>query len=156
MNFIGMQIKHKAFGVGVVRMQEKGILTIDFPAKTSQFEYNETNFTKFLTAVDPEDQTAILEELKTMQEMEKQKSLEAVLAKQKEKEAKQEVLAAKYAVSGKTTPKKAAVKQERIPGKRMTFYVFQGSTFDRESKGGYIWAPISGKDGGMPHHWTYG
>ena len=36
----------------------------------------------------------------------------------------------------------------------MTFYVFQGNTFDRESKGGYLWAPLCSKDGGTPHHWT--
>lgn len=36
----------------------------------------------------------------------------------------------------------------------MTFYVFQGSTFDRESRGGYIWAPIKNKSGNSFHHWN--
>ena len=39
------------------------------------------------------------------------------------------------------------------PEKRKTFYVFQGNTFDRESDGGYIWAPILNKAGGTFHHW---
>lgn len=154
MNLIGKSIKHKILGVGVVSAQERDILTIDFPGKTSKFQYNEMTFTKFLVAEDAALQAAILQEFEELKEAEKRRALEAALAKQKEEEAKRETLAAKYATSGKVAPKKVAVKQERLPGKRMTFYVFQGGTFDRESRGGYIWAPISSKDGGMPHHWT--
>ena len=47
-----------------------------------------------------------------------------------------------------------AIKQERITGQPMTFYVFQGGTFEEESRGGYIWAPLSSKNRGAPHHWT--
>lgn len=154
MTLTGKRIKHKMLGVGVVSAQERDILTIDFPNKTSKFQYNEMIFTKFLTAEDPEVQAAILKEFEDAKEAEKQKALEVALAKQKEEEAKREALIAKHASSGKAVVKKETVKQERIPGKRMTFYVFQGGTFDRESRGGYIWAPISSKDGGMPHHWT--
>lgn len=35
----------------------------------------------------------------------------------------------------------------------MTFLVFQGSTFERECHGGYLWAPITNKDGNAFHHW---
>ena len=154
MTLTGKRMKHKMLGVGVVSAQERDILIIDFPNKSSKFQYNEMTFTKFLTAEDPEVQAAILKEFEDAKEAEKQKALEAALAKEKEEEAKREALFAKHASSGKVVVKKAAVRQERIPGKRMTFYVFQGGTFDRESRGGYIWAPISSKDGGMPHHWT--
>ena len=34
-----------------------------------------------------------------------------------------------------------------------TFLVFQGSTYDEESYGEYIWAPISGKGGKTHHSW---
>lgn len=154
MNLIGKSIKHKMLGIGVVSAQERDILTIDFPGKTSKFQYNEMTFTKFLVAEDAALQAAILQEFVNLKEEEKQRALEAELAKQKGEEAKREALAAKYVTSGKVAPKKVVAKQERIPGKRMTFYVFQGGTFDRESRGGYIWAPICSKDGGMPHHWT--
>ena len=154
MTLTGKRVKHKMLGVGVVSDQERDILTIDFPNKSSKFQYNEMTFTKFLTAEDPEVQAAILKKFEEAKEAEKQKALEAALAKQKEEEAKREALLAKHASYGKVVVKKTAVRQERMHGKRMTFYVFQGSTFDRESRGGYIWAPISSKDGGMPHHWT--
>ena len=35
----------------------------------------------------------------------------------------------------------------------MVFFVFQGNTFDKECKGGYIWAPVSDRAGNKPHHW---
>ena len=154
MDLIGKRIKHKMLGVGVVSAQEKDILTIDFPRKTSKFQYNEMNFIKFLVAEDSEVQAAILQEFDSLKEAKKQKELEEALAKQKEEEAKREAIAAKHTASAKGAPKKVAEKQDRIPGKRMTFYVFQGSTFDKESRGGYIWAPLTSKDGGTPHHWT--
>ena len=53
MNLIGAQVKHKMWGEGVVSAQESNILTIDFPAKTSKFQYNEATFTKFLEAINP-------------------------------------------------------------------------------------------------------
>ena len=154
MNLIGKRLKHKMLGVGVVTVQDGEILTVEFPRKTSKFQYNEMNFTKFLVAEDSEVQAAILQEFDALKEAKKQKELEEALAKQKEEEAKREAIAAKLTASAKAAPKKATAKQERIPGKRMTFYVFQGSTFDKESRGGYIWAPLTSKDGGTPHHWT--
>ena len=35
----------------------------------------------------------------------------------------------------------------------MTFFVFQGSMYEEECRGGYIWAPIANKDGLSFHHW---
>lgn len=34
------------------------------------------------------------------------------------------------------------------------FYVFQGKTFERECRGGYIWAPKTNKTGSSIHHWN--
>lgn len=154
MILIGKRMKHKMLGVGAVVAQEGDFLVIEFPQKTSRFQVSEMTFASFLTAEDPDVQIAILKELEDVKEAERQKALEAALTKQKEEEAKREALLAKHTVSRKVSPEKAVVKQERIPGKRMTFYVFQGGTFNQESTGGYIWAPVSSKDGGMPHHWT--
>lgn len=38
--------------------------------------------------------------------------------------------------------------------KAKIFYVFQGKTFERECRGGYIWAPKTNKAGSSIHHWN--
>lgn len=138
-------------GLGIVRDQVGDMLTIDFLDKTCKFQCNEITFSKFLTAEDPEIQGRILRELNDQKMAAQQK-------KQEEAMTKQCLTAAQRENKGSgCVPKKAHTKplmrQERIPGKPMTFYVFQGSTFDRESRGGYIWAPISNKTGNTFHHW---
>lgn len=40
-----------------------------------------------------------------------------------------------------------------MEGQHITFLVFQGSTFAKEYKGGYIWAPKYTQAGGTCHHW---
>ena len=154
MNLIGKNIKHKVFGIGPVVTQEGIYLTIDFPTNLLKFVYNEINFSKFLKAEDPEIHAAILKEFEDEKEAKKQQELQEAMIKQQEEEARQKALAEQQASTKKPATKKSALKQERIPGKRMTFYVFQGNTFDRESKGGYLWAPICGKTGSTWHHWT--
>lgn len=154
MDLVGKKFKHKLFGIGVASAQEKGILTIDFPGKTIKIVYNEENYRKFLVAEDLEVEAAILKEFADLKEAKQQQFINGVLAKQKKDETKPEMVKTKVVPSAKTVAKKANVKQERIIGKPMTFYVFQGGTFDEESRGGYIWAPLSSKDGGAPHHWT--
>lgn len=154
MDLVGKRFKHKLFGVGVVSAHEKGILTIDFPERTSKVVYNEENYRKFLVAEDPEVEAAILKEFADLKEAKQQQFINDVLAKQKKDEPKPEPEKTKAVPDAKTVAKKTTVKQERITGKPMTFYVFQGGTFAEESRGGYIWAPLSSKDGGAPHHWT--
>ena len=77
--------------------------------------------------------------------------------RRREEEAKRaaEEEAKRAAITKRTgyTPKPVAVSQ-RVEGKRMIFWVFQGKSFDREFRGGYIWAPISNQAGMNPHHWT--
>ena len=154
MDLVGKRFKHKLFGVGVVSAHEKGILTIDFPAKPIMIVYNEENYRKFLVAEDPEVEAAILQEFAALKEAKQQQVINDMLAKQKKVEPKAEPVKTKVTSSVKPAAKKMAIKQERITGQPMTFYVFQGGTFDEESRGGYIWAPLSSKDGGAPHHWT--
>lgn len=154
MDLVGKRFKHKVFGVGVVSAHEKGILTIDFPEKTSKVVYNEENYRKFLVAEDPEVETAILQEFAALKDAKQQQVISDMLAKQKKDEPKTELVKTKVVPAAKTVTKKGTAKQERITGQPMTFYVFQGGTFEEESRGGYIWAPLSSKDGGAPHHWT--
>lgn len=154
MDLVGKRFKHKLFGVGVVSAQEKGILTIDFPEKTSKVVYNEENYRKFLVAEDPEVETAILQEFAALKDAKKQQVINDMLAKQKKVEPKAEPVKPKVTSSVKPAAKKVAIKQERISGKPQTYFVFQNSTFEQESSGGYIWAPTSGRDGNSRHFWT--
>ena len=146
MNLVGKRIKHKMLGVGLVTAHDGDLFTIEFPSKTSRFQYTEMTFTKFLAAEDEDVQAGILKEFQDIRDAEAARLRAA--AEQAAREAAQRTI-----TRTNTSAKKAVVRQERIPGKRMTFYVFQGSTFDRESRGGYIWAPISNKAGNTFHHW---
>ena len=154
MDLVGKRFKHKVFGVGVVSAHEKGILTIDFPEKTSKVVYNEENYRKFLVAEDPEVEAAILQEFANFKEAKQQQVFNDMLAKQKKDEPKTELVKTKVVPAAKTIAKKATAKQERIAGKPQTYFVFQNSTFEQESSGGCIWAPTSGRDGNSRHFWT--
>ena len=152
MDLVGQMIKHKMLGVGTVIMHEAGMLTIAFPSKTSRFQYNEDTFKKFLSAEDPSLQEVILQEFEAEKQAAAQKKHEEKLARQREIEEKL-AAASKNRARVPSPSSKATVRFERIPGKRMTFYVFQGNTFDCECQGGYIWAPICNKAGNTFHHW---
>ena len=155
MDLVGKRFKHKVFGVGVVSAHEKGILTIDFPAKPIMIVYNEENYRKFLVAEDPEVEAAILQEFAALKEAKQQQVINDMLAKQKKVEPKAETAKAKAVPAAKTVAKKGTVKQERIAGKPQTYFVFQNSTFEQESHGGYLWAPFSSTTDGKPRHfWT--
>lgn len=154
MNLVGKRIKHKTLGVGVVTAHDGEILTIEFSTKISRFRYTELTFKKFLAAEDINIQQAILEEFdaaKTAEEI-GYKAENIVQLKAAEEQAVRD-LAQRTTVHSVASRRKTATRQARIPGRCMTFYVFQGSTFDRESRNGYIWAPISNKAGRTFHHW---
>lgn len=152
MDLVGKRFKHKLFGVGVVSAHEKGILTIDFPEKTSKVVYNEENYRKFLVAEDPEVETAILQEFAALKDAKQQQVINDMLAKQKKDEPKTELVKTKVVPAAKTVTKKGTAKQERIAGKPQTYFVFQNSTFEQESHGGYLWAPFSSTTDGKPRH----
>ena len=152
MKIEGLVVKHKTLGNGTVTKFDGSFLTVAFESKTSMFQYPSA-FTSFIQAADPADQAAILKSI------EDEKA--AVIAKQKEiEDAKRAELekaaaeaAAKKATSKTVSAPKAASTQVRIAGKPMTFYVFQGSTFEQEYQGGYLWAPVTNKAGDTFHHW---
>lgn len=154
-DLLNIKVKHKAFGQGVITEVSGNYLTIKFAAKESKFLYPDS-FEKFIVADDASVQASIMDEIKTVKKAEEERHQAELAARKVEEERKIAAEVVKgAAVSHKTgyIPKPVA-RSQRIEGKRMTFFVFQGNTFDKEFSGGYIWAPISNKAGTMPHHWT--
>ncbi|HWP79608.1 MAG TPA: hypothetical protein VN446_03110 [Candidatus Acidoferrum sp.] len=160
MNLIGKVVLHKVFGAGIVLAQDDTSITVDFTAKTATFTYPKSNtFPDYLQAEDPAIQADILQEIadtKVADEAHKRAEEDAKLYVDEERRHTEGEQAAKFSTRRSSTSsasrqKKAAVKQERIPGKRMIFFVFQNKTYDRASKRGYIWAPISEEK--IMHHW---
>ena len=160
MNLIGEKVKHKVFGIGEITDQTPTMITVRFPAKESKFSYpNPDTFSKFLTAENPDTQAAIQDEYrrameaaaKKKAEEEARKKAEAERIAEEKRKADEAARARMIRLAAPTT--RTYVRQERIAGKRMTFFVFQNSTFDKESRGGYIWAPVANKEGIKQHHW---
>lgn len=140
MNLKNQNVIHKTLGSGIIISQNDTYITVEFASKTSNFMYpNQDTFGKFLTLADPVVHSAVLQEAK-----------EAFAAKQARRDS--EILARKSSKSI-TTTKPISLKTERVPGKPMTFYVFQGNTFDIESAGGFIWAPQHSQSGNNFFHW---
>lgn len=161
MIIVGEKVLHKVYGVGEVIDQSTTMITVRFPAKDAKFQYpTPDTFTKFLKAENPNVQAAILDEIRQEAELAAKKRAEEEARKKageerraaEQREADEHARAA-LANKPRTAGEKKHVKQEHIPGKRMTFFVFQGSTFDRESRGGYIWAPVANRAGLSFHHW---
>lgn len=158
MDLLNQKVKHKTLGTGTVTVQDERYITVTFASKTSKFQYpNPDTFSKFLTAADANIQGALLKEIadtKLAEEAAKAAADEAKRKAEEESKARKEAeLANSRTARAPAAKQKQTIQQVRIPGKRMTFYVFQGNTYDRESRGGYIWAPISNKAGYTFHHW---
>lgn len=131
-------VKHKMLGSGTIVAQDDKYITVAFASKTSKFVYaNPDTFGKFLTLVDANLHNAVVHEVEEAYRAEKQRN------------------AAKMATVVPEVVKSEPVhtKSERIPGKPMTFYVFQGETFDIECRGGFIWAPQHSQNGSKIFHW---
>ena len=148
MNLLGMSIKHKVFGVGKVTAQDETHVTIEFPAKTSTFQYP-TAFENFLTAEDSDVQALILNEI----QIAKDAAEAAKRAKLEAEEAARHAAIAEAASKRSGSAAKPYVKKVRGEGQRLTYLVFQGGTFDEEYKGQFIWAPKFTKAGDTCHHW---
>lgn len=153
MKMEGLLVKHKTFGTGTVTKFDGTFLTVDFCGKITMFQYP-IAFTSFIQAVDPADQAAVLQEIEDAKAaaLAKQKAAEAAKQAEIEKQVA-EATFKKVGAKSSSTPKKVVLKQEREEGKSMTFFVFQNSTFDREAQGGYLWAPVTNKNGDTVHHW---
>jgi len=160
MQLIGENVCHKIYGVGTVIEQSSTMITVHFSSKDTKFPHpSPDTFKKFLTAENPDVQAAILDEYARAEEEAARKRAEEAARKKAEEERRAEEKRkadeeARAQLSRSHSPEcKSYVKQERIPGKRMTFFVFQGSMYEEECRGGYIWAPVANKEGLTQHHW---
>lgn len=152
MNLIDSKVKHPTLGTGTITEQTETRVTVSFKTRTASFEYPKV-FASFLTCEDPTIQTAILQEIEVAKAAEEKQKRAEEEAKQRIDEQHAAEAAAKRTATISTSKKKTIKTRERISGKRMTFFVFQGTTYDRESRGGYIWATITNKDGKRVFHW---
>lgn len=150
MNLVGQKIKHKAYGVGtVIEMEDAGHITIEFPVKTSTFQYPQA-FESYLTAEDDKLQEEIIRELQTKKDAEAaEKAAKAAAAEEAARLAREAEQASK---KGSYSEKKY-VPVKREEGKALTFLVFQGGTFAEESKSQSIWAPIYTAAGTTVFYW---
>jgi hypothetical protein len=155
MDLLNYKVRHTIFGVGTVTEFDGKYITIQFADKSSKFVYPDA-FEKFIKAEDSAVQEAILNYISAAKKAEEERRQAELTARKAEEDSKVAEEAVKCSTVLQRTgyTSKPATRSQRIEGKRMTFFVFQGNTFDKEFRGGYIWAPISNKSGTMPHHWT--
>ena len=145
MNLVNQKVKHKLYGTGVIIEQDEMYITVQFSTKTAKFKYPSA-FEEFIIAEDEKLQEAMLQGIRSLRiaEENSKKSVDEVsIVKEKEAVLK--------AVSSSKTAKPEAKHDSK---KQSVFFVFQGNTFDEESSGGYIWAPITNKKGSNIHHWN--
>lgn len=62
MELIGLKVKHKVFGAGVITETDGNYITVEFAAKTSKFVYPDA-FEKFIKAEDPAVQESIVDSI---------------------------------------------------------------------------------------------
>ena len=158
MQIVGKKVVHKTLGPGEVIEQTEDRIIVRCSFKEIKLEYPDS-FNGFLKAEDPELQAALLDEISQKEERKVKLRAEEELRKKEEaeREAEERRMMDEQARSalGKRPPlpEKKRVMQKRIPGRRLTFFVFQGGTFDQEYDGGYIWAPTYNKAGHRCHYW---
>lgn len=155
MDLKNQHVTHKTLGGGVIISQDDKYITVEFASKTSKFPYpNPDTFGKFLSLEDTSIQAAILKEAEDARIAAEHARAQVEEEKRAAEQARRDAELATR-TSGKTfsPAKKVAARIERVPGKAMTFYVFQGDTFDIESSGGFIWAPQHSQSGGRVFHW---
>ena len=153
MNLIDSKVKHPTLGTGTVTAQTDTRVTVSFATRTITLVYPEA-FASFLTCEDPTIQAALQQEIDTAKAAaEAQKRAEEEARQKAEEQRAAEAAEKRVAAISTPLKNKTTSTFKRIPGTRMTFFVFQGTTYDRESRGGYIWAPITNKDGKRVFHW---
>lgn len=149
MDLLNRKVKSKTLGTGTVVEQDDSHIIVQFTEKKSIFQYPEA-FRKFLTAEDNGIQLALLAEITEADALIKEAKIKAEEARKAAEQAKLEELAVNAERKAISKPVKRI---ERVEGQHLTFLVFQGETFDKEYKGGYIWAPKFNRGGGTCHHW---
>ncbi len=156
MDLLNKRVKHITLGVGTIVAQDDKYITVEFASKTSRFQYTSPDtFVKFLRAEDESIQVAILQEIAEQKRLAEEARAAAEEVKRKAEEARAAELerAAAEAAAKRRGERLSIPREPRIPGKPMTFYVFQGDTFNIESRGGFIWAPQLGYAGNRVFHW---
>lgn len=153
MNLVNLKVIHQTNGIGTVIAQSDNQITVEFSVRTSKFVYPSA-FVGFLICENPLIQNEILQEIAAAKFAAEEQKRAKEEARQRAEEQRAAEAAARRAIAVSTSAHKQVYSaQPRIPGKRMTFFVFQGTTYDRESRGGYIWAPVTNKAGNTFHHW---
>lgn len=161
MSLIGEKVISARYGTGTIISVEGNYMTVQFPEKNSKFKYPDA-FQKHIS-LENESLQAEMSAIATAAVNEKELAQEKEKA-QKYKEVMQSVEEARAPVkrepsSRTAAPHKKAPSPERIetikwdPGKRRTYYVFQGGSFNDEYAGGYIWAPYESRYGMKFHYW---
>ena len=156
-NLIGRTIIHggyKGFGEGTIVELKGDIISIDFGGKVIKLSIENTiDKMKFNDDETRELMQAVIKEKAAAEE---KKRAEEEMARKLEEERKAAEAAVKRAEIAKkhSYSPKPTVRSQREEGQRMTFFVFQGNTFDREYRGGYLWAPKENNSATPPHHWT--
>ena len=145
MDIVGQDVKHKVFGVGTVTEMDGKQIVVRFSVGLKKFVYPSA-FEDYLTLMD----SAVHESIQLEILAQKKAKIEA---EQLEREAAARKLAemeyavqhhskqARAARSTATGSSKSSPDITRIQGKRSTYFVFQGNTFERQCRGGYLWAP---------------
>ena len=153
MELVGLKVTHNARGVGVIAAKTDingdTYITVEFADRVSKFVYPDA-FEKFIKAQDDAVQQEIIDGINAARAAAEQQRQAEEAARKAAAERKAAEEAARRTSSGPVP----VVRTQRIEGKRMPFFVFQGNTFERECQGGYIWAPISDRTGSTPHHWA--
>ena len=161
MNLIGEKVTNAKYGTGTITDIDSSYVTVQFAEKASKFKYPDA-FQKHISLVNASLQsemkslaTAAVEEKVTAEEKAKaqkykefMESVEAVKAPVKKEPPH------KAGATSKKTPaaaQKGTIKWD--PGKKRTYYCFQGGSFNDEYAGGYIWAPYESKYGMKFHYW---
>lgn len=161
MNLIGERVTSARYGKGTIVSIDESYMTVQFPEKVSKFKYPDA-FQKHLFLENEsfqEEMNAIATEAVNEKELAQEKEKAQML-----KEVKQSIEEARTPIKREPSSKSAAAhkrapsaeRKETIkwdPGKRRTYYVFQGGSFDDEYAGGYIWAPYESRYGMKFHYW---
>ena len=151
LNFIGIKVKHKAFGEGKVIDYSSNYLVISFAQGDKKFIYPDA-FKTFITAVDPEVDALIKKEIADAEDA-KVTATKAEKQRESTAEAASIEVAKRTVTVYKTRSAKSACAIEKGPRGRQYFFVFQNKSFDAEQRGGYLWAPKSNLDGRRVSHW---
>lgn len=141
------EVVHSKWGVGIITKVEDDTITVHFDDAGDKKLAAQVVFDRgILKFVDPDTQKAYFAEVEA-----KKKALadrKAAEEKAQELAEKEQTKAATGNFDSRKTPEIT-----RKGNERLYFYVFQGTSYEVEKTGGYIWAPIENELGQSMHHW---